>query len=217
MEAREKIGLDDYLCKHSKEELKKLPTHEIRKRQRKFSEGSKSIFKPLLEARIFKEGKHLIFLNQQILMYQDGWYQEFDDRYYLKLIEKQIEDSFNGRRNKAKEILDVLKDNLYKKNQHINIKPKLINARNGILNIDNFELLPHTPKEIFTYQINANYNPEAKCKRFERFLKEVLVNEDTLEADSELIRLIQQFIGYCLYTKTPFHECMMPYGVGRNG
>jgi hypothetical protein len=31
MEAREKIGLDDYLCKHSMEELKRLPTHEIRK------------------------------------------------------------------------------------------------------------------------------------------------------------------------------------------
>ncbi|ODS34505.1 MAG: ATPase [Candidatus Scalindua rubra] len=217
VETGEKVGLDDYLCKHSMEELKILPTHEIRKRQRKFSEGGKSIFKPLLEARIFKEGKHLIFLNQQILMYQDGWYQEFDDRYYLKLIEKQIEDSFNGRRNKAKEILDVLKDNLYKKTQHINLKPKLINARNGILNIDNFELLPHTPEEIFTYQINANYNPEAKCERFERFLKEVLVKEDNLEPDYEIIRIIQQYIGYCLYTKTPFHECMMLYGVGRNG
>ncbi|ODS29744.1 MAG: ATPase, partial [Candidatus Scalindua rubra] len=201
------------LIDSSVDELKQLPVHEIRTRHR----SGKRVFKPLREARIFKEGKHLIFLNQQILMYQDGWYQEFDDRYYLKLIEKQIEDSFNGRRNKAKEILDVLKDNLYKKTQRINVKPKLINVRNGILNIDNFELLPHTPEEIFTYQINANYNPESKCERFERFLKEVLVKEDGLEPDYEIIRIIQQYIGYCLYTKTPFHECMMLYGVGRNG
>jgi len=31
MEAREKIGLDDYLCNHSVDELKQLPKHEIRK------------------------------------------------------------------------------------------------------------------------------------------------------------------------------------------
>jgi len=192
---------------------KKLESTE----QRRFDKNGKPIFEPLLEGRIFKEGKHLIFLNQQILMYQDGWYQEFDDRYYLKLIEKQIEESYNGRRNKAKEILDVLKDNLYKKNQTINVGPKLINVRNGILNIDKFELLPHTPDKLFTYQINANFNPNTKCDKFEKFLKEVLVNENTHEPDYELIRLVQQFIGYCLYTKTPFHECIMLYGVGRNG
>lgn len=31
MDVKEKIGLDDYLCKYSLEELKRLPTHEIRK------------------------------------------------------------------------------------------------------------------------------------------------------------------------------------------
>ncbi len=238
----EKTGFDDFYIHYNgswKVEFDKLPKYHLNfnfpgygriskwyknwskklesTEQRRLNQNGNPIFEPLLEGRIFKEGKHLIFLNEQVLMYQDGWNQEFDDRYYLKLMEKQIEGSFNGRRSKAKEILDVLKDNLYKKNQSINVNPKLINVRNGILDIDTFELLPHTPKEIFTYQINANYNPNAKCEKFEKFLKEVLVKEDTLEPDDELIRLIQQFIGYCLYTKTPFHECMMLYGVGRNG
>ncbi len=238
-----KTGLDDFCVYHNgkwKKEFKGLPKFHLSLknpalkratkwyeawkvkncslvRQRKLDQRGKPIFEPLLEARIFNEGKHLIFLNQQILMYKDGWYQEFDDRYYLKLIEKQIEDFLKGRRNNAKEILEVLKDMLYKKKQPINENPKFINVKNGILNIENFELLPHSPEELFTYQINAKYNPQAKCKKFEKFLKEVLVKEDTLEPDYELIRLIQQFIGYCLYTKTPFHECMMLYGVGRNG
>ncbi len=217
MEVREKVGLDDYLCEHSVEELNKLPIHKVRKKQRRFRENGTPIFEPLVEVEIFKEGKYLIYMNQQILMYQDGYYQTFDDRYYLKLIEKQIESFLNGRRAVAKEILEVLKDNLHKKDQKINVNPMQINVKNGILNIDNFELLPHTPEHIFTYQINANYDPNAKCEGFENFLKQVLVSEDTLEPDCDLIRLVQQFIGYCLYIKTPFHECVMLYGIGRNG
>jgi len=196
---------------------KKWNTKSESTEQRNLNTNGNPIFEPLLEARLFNEGKYLIFLNQQILMYQDGWYQEFDNRHYLKMIEDQIEEPFNGRRGSAKEILEVLKDSLYRKAQSINVNPKLINVRNGILNIDSLELLPHTPKEIFTYQINASYNPNAKCEKFEKFLKEVLVKEDTLEPDDNLRRLVQQFIGYCLYAATPFHECMMLYGVGRNG
>ncbi len=53
--------------------------------------------------------------------------------------------------------------------------------------------------------------------RFEEFLKEVLVKEEDLTPDRELIRLVQQFVGYCLYTDIPFHKSMMLYGPGRNG
>jgi P4 family phage/plasmid primase-like protien len=237
----EKIGFDDFYMHYKRywkvkfEELtvyplndnfpdymrinqwyKKWNTKSKSTEQRKLNINGKPTFEPLLEARIFNEGKYLIFLNQQILMYQDGWYQEFDNRHYLKMIEDQIEEPFNGRRGSAKEILEVLKDSLYRKDQPINVNPKLINVRNGILNIDSLELLPHTPKTIFTYQINASYNPNAECEKFKKFLKEVLV-KDTREPDDELIRLVQQFIGYCLYAATPFHECMMLYGVGRNG
>ena len=57
-----------------------------------------------------------------------------------------------------------------------------------------------------------------KVKRQEiEFLKEVLVKEKDLIPDKGLIRLVQQFIGYCLYVGLPFHKCLMLYGKGRNG
>lgn len=174
-------------------------------------------FNPLHEAEIFKRDKYLIFCDQELLMYRDGWYQTYNDRHYLNILERQIEETFKGRRHLAKEVLEVAKDNLYKKNLRANINSKLINVQNGLVDIETFTLHPHTSEFLYTYQINAKYDPAATCANFEQFLKDVLVTEDTLEPDMQLLRLIQQFVGYCLYTQTPFHECVMLYGQGRNG
>lgn len=200
-----------------------LQSRDIHKKEIEFSQkvqigkAENEGFNPIREAEIFKHGRHLIFLHEQLLMYQDGWYQPFCDRYYLNLLERQLENNFKGRRHLAKEVLEIVKDSLYRKDQIVNVNPKLINIKNGLLDVETFELLPHTPELIYTYQINANYNPSATCPNFEQFLKEILVKEDTLEPDYQLIRLIQQFMGYCLYLKIPFHECVMFYGSGRNG
>ncbi len=111
----------------------------------------------------------------------------------------------------------VVKDNLHEENLQVNARPNLINLKNGLLRIDTFKLIPHTPDEKFIYQINAYYDPKAKCERFEAFLQDVLVTEDNLRPDKELIRLVQQFMGYILHLGLPFHKCLMFYGRGRNG
>jgi putative DNA primase/helicase len=68
------------------------------------------------------------------------------------------------------------------------------------------------------YQVNADYNPEAKCPKFERFLEEVLVDENNYnEPDKELIKVIQHFFGYCFYTGLPLHKALLLYGDGSNG
>ena len=175
------------------------------------------IWQPILEAEIFKKGKYIIFLNEQLLMYHEGYYQAFSDRHYLKLLEEQIEYYFKGRRFKAKEVLEIVKDRHYERNQQVNINPNLINVKNGILDIENMTLNPHTPEIISTYQINANYDKNAKCDKFMKFLNDVLVKEDDLVPDTQLIEIVRCFIGYCLYTDIPYHECLMLYGGGRNG
>jgi len=198
-------------------EQKTVTSDLTQQRQYTGDKNPRPIFEPLLEVEIFKQGKHLIFLNEQIHMYEDGWYQPFDDRHYLKLLELQIKDFLNGRRGVAKEILETLKDSLHKKEQPANINPKLINVKNGLFNIETGELLPHSPDYVYTYQINANYDHYATCQTFEKFLSEILIDEETLETDEELLLLMQQFIGYCLYSATPFHESLMFFGDGRNG
>jgi putative DNA primase/helicase len=185
--------------------------------KRKIGDKGKIVYEPRTEALIFKAGLHLIFYGEQVLLYSDGWYQAFNERFFLKLIGMQIHKPFNWRRSQTKEIFEVLKDILHDEELETNTEPNLINVKNGLFNINTFKLEPHTPSKLFTYQINAKYDPNAKCERFEKFLEEVLVTEDKKKPDGELVRLIQQFVGYCLYIKIPFHQCLMLYGKGRNG
>jgi putative DNA primase/helicase len=68
---------------------------------------------------------------------------------------------------------------------------------------------PFNKEEIFTYKLNASYNPEAKCPKWLKFLSEVLKPED--------IKPLQEYMGYCLYPAMPYHVLMWFYGKGRNG
>lgn len=214
-EIKDSLNVPDFVKRYSINTSDIVPIREVEKK--------KYVYNPLTEASIFKAGLHLIFYGEQLYLYRDGWYQPFKERHFLKLIEWQINEPFQADSKKSKEILAVLKNSLQKENSQaeesqINTSPNLINVKNGILDINTFELRPHTPENIFIYQINASYDPQAKCERFERFLKEVLVKEEGLTPDKDLIRVVQQFIGYILYVGgIPFHKCLMLYGRGRNG
>ena len=49
----------------------------------------------------------------------------------------------------------------------------LINVKNGLLNLANMRLEPHTPDIFSTIQLEVNYEPEAICHVFDRFLDDV--------------------------------------------
>ncbi|PSN87181.1 hypothetical protein B9Q00_09510, partial [Candidatus Marsarchaeota G1 archaeon OSP_C] len=50
----------------------------------------------------------------------------------------------------------------------------LINLRNGILDIETGQLHPHNPQLWFTSVIDVEYNPNAECPNFLKFLSEIL-------------------------------------------
>lgn len=88
-----------------------------------------------------------------------------------------------------------------------------VNFKNGILDVENRRMLPHTPKFYTLGCYNANYNPElAKIEgtAWETYLKTTL--------GDELIPLIQELIGVCLYPLTDkTHSCFFLIGSGSNG
>lgn len=92
-----------------------------------------------------------------------------------------------------------------------------LNLRNGVLDLDTLELRPHSQGEYLTYCLSYDYDPAATCPRFEQFVKEVLVKENTLNPDPELAQLYQEGMGYALTTDTR-HEAMFWFsGDGGNG
>lgn len=176
-------------------------------------------FNPLVEARNFISGRHFIFIYKQIREYKDGYYQVINGRFLLQQIAEQLyNERDNSRLAKSKEVLETVKNILTPKMTEIdlNADPGIINCKNGLLDIKTMTLLLHTPERIDLYQINASYNPEATCPEFMKFLEEVIVDKN-FRTDYELIKIIQEFIGYCFYTAIPFHEALIFYGKGSNG
>lgn len=62
----------------------------------------------------------------------------------------------------------------------------IVNVRNGLLNVETGELLPHTPKHLSPIQIPVRFDPKALCPAWDAFLSEV-VSSDQIDALWELL------------------------------
>jgi putative DNA primase/helicase len=88
--------------------------------------------------------------------------------------------------------------------------PMLLNLRNGTLDLRTGKLRPHNPADLITRVAPYDYDPDAKCPRFEQFLIEVL-------PDAETIEFMWRFMGYCLTASVEEEVFVFCYGAGANG
>lgn len=95
--------------------------------------------------------------------------------------------------------------------EELNTYREYINVLNGMLNIKTQELEPHHPNYLSSIQIPIEYNPDAKCDRFIRFIEEITLG------DEQLMAVIQEIIGYCLTAETRAEKAFYFYGSGSNG
>ncbi|MCL1883142.1 MAG: phage/plasmid primase, P4 family [Defluviitaleaceae bacterium] len=88
----------------------------------------------------------------------------------------------------------------------------LFNCHNGTFCLEKMELLPHNPKDLITKLSNVNYDPAAKCERWEAFINEVMCG------DMETARFLQKALGYALSGETALECFFIFYGdKTRNG
>ncbi len=87
----------------------------------------------------------------------------------------------------------------------------LFNVLNGTLNLRTGELQEHRRGDHITRLAPVNFDPQANCHRFDRFLGEVF------ESNQNLIRFVQQYFGYSLTGGTTEQCFAIFYGCGANG
>lgn len=87
--------------------------------------------------------------------------------------------------------------------------PEIINFQNGLYEWQSDLLKDHDPKVLSTVQMNVDWNPDAACPEFDRFLCQVI--------DADAIPLAWELIGYLMYSGNPLHKAVMLMGKGRNG
>ena len=79
--------------------------------------------------------------------------------------------------------------------------PNILNCKNGTLNLETMQFASHRPEDLLTKMAPVDYNPTAKCDRFERFIHEIMSGDD------DKASFLQKALGYALSGNT-MHECM---------
>jgi len=93
---------------------------------------------------------------------------------------------------------------------------QIVVAKNGLLHLPSLlrgrsTLLPHTPDFFTLNALHYDYQENATCPRWERFLFEIW------DEDTESIRTIQEWFGYLLLPDTRQQKFLMLIGPARSG
>lgn len=146
----------------------------------------------------------------EIWIYRDGIYQP-EGKSEIKEILRKLLGSwysafvFNGVIAKIEPDTFIEADDFFNRNYKEEIP-----VQNGILNVVTKKLNPFTPNKIFISKLPVGYNPEATCKNIEKFLEDVLSNQEDKKVFYELG-------GFTLFKEYTFEKAFMLIGEGRNG
>lgn len=149
-------------------------------------------------------------------MYNDGVYRSLQAEEVRSMVFREmLKDGLTNYRtvSKANDKIATFKslDGRTFKQEDENPNPNILNFKNGLLDIQNYQMLAHTPNYLSTSQIPVMYSHGATCPRWLQFIKEV-----TCE-DLDQAKLLQEIAGYALTTDTNFAKAFIFYGMGANG
>lgn len=127
---------------------------------------------------------------------------------YLKSVSSLC--SLRSRNNMLQDSRDVY----YFSNEDLDTNDYLLNVQNGTVDLseDTPKFLKHSPDMLLSKICNANYDPAASCKEWEKFLFEIM------QGDKEKIKYLQKIAGLSLTGNTQEETCFILYGsTTRNG
>ena len=89
--------------------------------------------------------------------------------------------------------------------------PWLLNCTNGTIELKTGGIHSHRRSDLLTKIAPVQFDPQAKCPTWDRFLARCLGE------DKELMHYIQKLVGYSLTGVVSEHVLIFNYGAGRNG
>ncbi|MDY6865870.1 MAG: phage/plasmid primase, P4 family [Halobacteriota archaeon] len=126
---------------------------------------------------------------EKILRYCDGYYHIDGETFCKELINAKLGEDYTI--HKRKEIIDQIRCKTYIDREELNIKAdKYLNLANGVLNLEDGNLMGHNPDFYFTTISPIKYNPDADCPTWISFLEGALEREDR--------KTLQKLFGECL-------------------
>lgn len=169
-----------------------------------FDENGK--FQTNLFARYIINDHNTIYTNGQLCIYDEdrGFYDP-----NARLIKHTMISIFNNiKMSTRNEVYDYLTIEAPQKEQS---SRRYVLFKNGVYDLADKKLLPHSPEFVISNLIPWDYNPNAYSELVDKTL-------DRLSCGDKQIRtLIEECIGYCFYRDTKLGKCFILTGEKNNG
>jgi putative DNA primase/helicase len=151
---------------------------------------------------------HAFYCTEQYYFYGSGVYQPRNDKDAKATVRTYLipRDVTMNQINDAEGQWQLL---IRKSIQEVNPNPFVVNTQNGLLNVIDGSFKEHDPAYHSTVQVQAKYDPEAKCPRFIEFLHSTLYEPE--------IYLLQEIYGYFLVPITKAQKSFLLCGLPNVG
>ncbi|NQV17624.1 MAG: hypothetical protein HQ534_03685 [Armatimonadetes bacterium] len=176
--------------------------------QRIITEPKKIELSKKEDIKNFIKIRKLIYVGGRFYSYRNGYYKEIS-KYNFK---KEISEASNSEkyyRSQLDNTIDGLRTYSEVGVDQINSQ-KYINMNNGLFNTDTCKLESHSSELITTIRVPIEYNQNATCEQYQKFLHSSVPNKT-----SQLV--LQEFFGYTLSRDTNHEIACFLIGEGGNG
>lgn len=163
--------------------------------------------------REVKKNVHIISCGNTLYYYNNYYYIQLDAKQLIKLYRKYVDYELNNESSLHgyKDLYECFLTDPQIECSESENGPIYAPLKNGVFELVEWKLHPHSPDQItFTY-INAKYDPDAKCPIFEGYLHQVT------GGDPQLMERFWMVIGYLLIYPARGKFFIFMKGVGNSG
>ena len=163
--------------------------------------------------RKVKKNVHIISYGNTLYYYNNYYYTQLDAKQLIKLYRKYVDYELNHESSLHgyKDLYECFLTDPQIECSESENGPIYAPLKNGVFELVEWKLHPHSPDQItFTY-INAKYDPDAKCPIFEGYLHQVT------GGDPQLMERFWMVIGYLLIYPARGKFFIFMKGVGNSG
>lgn len=155
-------------------------------------------------ATYLKNNSHVVKINSQLHIYQDGIYING----YKHIEQTMIDMIPNLKKTQRREVLDYME---LIAEEVTPSDARYIAFKNGIYDLVTDTLLPYSPEYVITNRIPWDYIPDAQSELAERTLNKLSCY------DPSIVALLQECIGYCFYRRNELGKAFILTGDKSNG